>query len=254
MMKKILALLLVLLMSVALFACNEEPGETETTDGTINIGGEETSAQTGEEGSEIESGSTNVKIGDPGDYNYTDCDQVVYVNNPDSAVTLRSEDYVSMGSIAHGTELRRIGLSTDAANYWSKVLYKEKEYYVASKFLTTIKNPDEGFVEVSKTVVVNKQTGSLNIRNLPTLDGSAVIGWAHAGVETKVVAENTATGWYKVEFIPHGSTEVAYGYMRSSADYYVADSTATEATTTEAATEAPTEAATEAATQPEAGK
>ncbi|MBR3879639.1 MAG: hypothetical protein IKJ24_05925, partial [Clostridia bacterium] len=161
MIKKILALLLVLLLSVALFACNDNEEET-TDDGKINV---ETNDQTGDEtGNEIETGDVNTEIGDPGEYSYSERNETVYVNNPDSAVTLRSADYEPMGSIAHGTELKRIGLSTDNANYWSKVIYEEEEYYIASKFITTIKNPDEGFVEVTKTVVVNEQTGSLNIR------------------------------------------------------------------------------------------
>ncbi len=229
MIKKLLALLLVLILSVSLIACND--GEEETTDdGKINIT-EDTSDENDETGDEIETGSANEEIGDPGEYSYSECDQTVYVNNPGSAVTLRTADYEAKGSVAHGTELRRIGLSTDSANYWSKVIYEEQEYYIASKFLTTLKNADEGFVDVEKTVVVNEQTGSLNIRNLPTFEGSAVIGWAEAGVEIKVVAENATTGWYKIEFVPYGSEESTFGYIKSGADNFVQDEDATNAET-----------------------
>ncbi len=210
-------------MSVALFACNDGGEEEATSGNKININ-EETGASEGETGAEVgTSGVAGVEIGDPNEYSYSECNETVYVNNPDSAVTLRSATYESKGSIAHGTSLQRIGLSSDAGNYWSKVVYNEETYYVATKFLTTynINNIDEGFVAVEKVVVVNDETGSLNIRNIPTFEGSAVIGWAVAGVETKVVAENATTGWYKVEFTPYGSTEVAYGYIKSGADNFV---------------------------------
>ena len=169
---------------------------------------------------ETEIGTGSTAIGDPGEYDYTECDQTVYVNNPDSAITLRASNYEAKGSIPHGTELRRIGISDDASNYWSKVIYDEQEYFVASKFLTTISDPDEGFVAVDKTVVVNDKTGSLNIRNIPAMEG-IILGWAIAGEEIHVVAENTETGWYKIEFIPYGDTEVSYGYIKSAKDCFV---------------------------------
>lgn len=164
------------------------------------------------------------QIGNPGEYNYTICDETVYVNNLGSAITLRTADYEAKGAIPHGTELKRIGLSTDEANYWSRVIYEGETYYVPSKFLTDIKNPDEGFVAVDKIVVVNDNTGSLNIRNLPTYSGSVVIGWALAGEETKVIAENTESGWYKIEFVNY-SCETVIGYIRSDANLFVTDNT-----------------------------
>ena len=245
MIKKILALLLVLLLSVALFACNETEEDT-TDDGKIDIETQDTNAE-GETGDEVETGSTSAEIGDPGEYNYSERNETVYVNNPDSAVTLRTADYEPKGSIAHGTELKRIGLSTDGANYWSKVIYEEQEYYVATKFLTTIKNPDEGFVEVSKTVQVNDKTGSLNIRNIPAME-STIIGYADAGKDIKVIAENTTTGWYKIEFVDVDGKTLT-GYIASDAKYFVQDkNAATEVDTTEA-TEAGSEANTESASK-----
>jgi uncharacterized protein YgiM (DUF1202 family) len=242
MIKKILALLLVLLLSVALFACNET--EEDTTDnGKINIETEETGSEVGETGNEIETGKVNTEVGDPGEYSYSECNETVYVNNPGSAVTLRTAAYEPKGSVAHGTELKRIGLSTDEANYWSKVLYQENEYYVATKFLTTMQNPDEGFVEVSKTVQINEQTGSLKIRNIPTMESSTVIGYANTGKDVKVIAENTETGWYKIEFV-NADGETVQGYIASDAKYFVSNKAETE-TGTEAGTEATTEANTE---------
>ena len=247
MSKKIIAIVAALLIASSLCACDDKNKNGGGEDNTIDLGTNNGINNPTESGSEI--GTNKIEIGDPGEYTYTECDQTVYVNNPDSAVSLRSETYENKGSVPHGTELRRIGLSTDEANYWSKVIYNEQEYYVATKFLTTLKNADEGFVAVEKIVVVNEQTGSLNIRNLPTFDGSAVIGWAVAGVEIKVVAENTETGWYKIEFVPYGSTEVAYGYIASDAKWFVKDETSTEnnESSTESEPESETTAATESA-------
>lgn len=249
MSRKLLAILAALLVAASLCACNNNEEET-TDDGKINVNEEtdttsdESDSETDEIGSEIGTGSS--EIGDPNEYSYTECDETVFVNNPGSAVTLRSETYEAKGSVPHGTELKRIGLSTDEANYWSKVTYNNEEYYVASKFLTTINtnNPDEGFVDVEKTVVVNATTGSLRIRNIPSME-SSVIGHAEAGNDIKVIAENTETGWYKVEFVD-ANGETAVGYIASNPEYFVEPET--EATT-ESATEAETEAASESDTE-----
>lgn len=234
----VLAIMLALSMTVAFTACKDDKNN--------NNGGNEVTLPNGEtnDGTEDGNNSGNTEVGNPGEYSYSDCNETVYVNNPDSAVTLRTADYEAKGSIPHGTELKRIGLSTDEANYWSKVTYDGETYYVASKFLTDIKNPDEGFVAVDKIVVVNDETGSLNIRNLPTFNGSAVIGWALAGEETKVIAENTETGWYKIEFTAYGGEKMT-GYIKSGADNFVQDEKAP----------AETEAKNNATTEPEsAGK
>ncbi len=216
------ALIAAIIIVASFAACNDNnnPGETDGSN-QVSLPGDD------ESGDESGSGSsTPSEIGDPGEYSYNDCNETVYVNNPDSAVTLRSATYEACGSVAHGTELTRTGLSTDEGNYWSKVVYDGETYYIASKFLTDIKNPDEGFVAVDKIVVVNEQTGSLNIRNLPTFNGSAVIGYAKAGEETKVIAENTETGWYKVEFTAYGGEKMT-GYIKSGADNFVQDEDAT---------------------------
>lgn len=212
----VLAIMLALSMVIAFTACkdNENDGEGGNK---VTLSGDETTG-----GTDGGNNSGNTEVGNPCEYSYSDCNETVYVNNPDSAVTLRTADYEAKGSVPHGTELKRIGLSTDEANYWSKVTYKGETYYVASKFLTDINDPDAGFVAVDKIVVVNDETGSLNIRNLPTFNGSAVIGWALAGEETKVIAENTETGWYKIEFVAYGGEKMT-GYIKSGADNFVPD-------------------------------
>ena len=215
----ILALVLALSMAFAFTACNDNTGDGEesTKGNQVILPGDDT-----DDGTQNGNGGGNTEVGNPGEYSYSDCNETVYVNNPDSAVTLRSAEYEAKGSVPHGTELKRIGLSTDEANYWSKVTYDGETYYVASKFLTDIKDPDAGFVAVDKIVVVNDETGSLNIRNLPTFNGSAIIGWALAGEETKVIAENTETGWYKIEFVAYGGEKMT-GYIKSGADNFVQD-------------------------------
>ena len=247
MAKKILAIIMAALMVATFAACNETPEET-TEDGQINITtdettGTETETDT-ETGTEAQTGSN--KVGDPGEYEYsTDKNGTVYVNNPGSAVTLRSEDYAACGSVAHGTALERVGISTDEDNYWSKVLYEEKVYYVATKFLTTIGDPDAGFVEVTKTVVINEKTGSMNVRNIPSMEGT-IIGHVSCGVEITVLAENTETGWYKIEFT-NTSNEKAIGYIASNSEYFEKDKSETTDAATEANTESDTETSTEAA-------
>ena len=204
------ALILVVALVATLVACNN--GEQN---------GNESGSQV-ELPSESESGSGNgnggnTTIGDPGEYEYTACNETVYVSS--SAATLRTADYEAKGSVAQGTALVRTGVSTDEAGYWSKVTYEGETYYVASKLLTDIADANEGFVEVTKTVVVNKKTGSLNIRSLPTTKGSEIIGYAKAGVEITVIAENTTTGWYKVRFVNYDG-ETMTGYIASDAKYF----------------------------------
>jgi hypothetical protein len=257
MTKKILAIILAALMVASLAACTGGEGnETDTTDGKINITTEGTTANKTEEtteadtdtetGANVETGAPTV--GDPKDYEYTtEKNGTVYVNNPGSAVTLRSADYVAKGSVAHGTELQRIGISNDADNYWSKVLYQEKEYYVATKFLTTIKDADEGFVEVSKTVKINEKTGSMNVRNIPSMEG-AVICHVSCEKDVTVIAENTTTGWYKIEFVNNENKTVT-GYIASNKEYFVEDKSETGAKTTDAATETATETDGETSTE-----
>jgi len=241
MAKKILAIIMAALMVATFAACNTTPEET-TEDGQINITtdettGTETETDT-ETGTEADTGSTSV--GDPGEYEYsTDKNGTVYVNNPGSAVTLRSEDYAACGSVAHGTALERVGISTDEDNYWSKVLYQEKVYYVATKFLTTMSDPDDGFVDVTKTVVINEKTGSMNVRNIPSMEGT-VIGHVAHSVEITVLAENTETGWYKIEFT-NANNEKDTGYIASNSEYFVQDKNETTETDTEANTESDTE-------------
>ena len=214
------ALVLVVALVATLVACNNDQNPEESGSQVELPSGEEDNGNGNGNGN----GNTTAKAGDPGEYEYTACNETVYVSS--SAATLRTADYEAKGSVAQGTALVRTGISkarTDVANdeagYWSKVTYEGETYYVASKLLTDIKDPNEGFVEVNKTVVVNEKTGSLNIRSLPSTTGSEVIGYAIAGVEITVIAENTTSGWYKVQFVAY-SGETMTGYIASDAKYF----------------------------------
>lgn len=248
MTKKIVAIFISLLLTASVAAsvaaCGDKKGGSTGTEGNINVGtgGEEETVVIGTDSKGDPIYSATEKIGDPGEYSYTECDETVYVNNPGSEVTLRSAEYEAKGSLKHGTEIKRIGVSTDGNNFWSKIVYNGETYYMASKFITTMKNPTEGFVDVEKTVYISGKTGSLNIRNIPSMEGY-IIGHALAGVAIKVVAENTTTEWYKIEFVNVDGVKTT-GYIASDAKYY--DTTATE-NSTEAGTNAGTDAGTGAA-------
>ena len=220
------ALLLTASVAATVTACSKKGGGNTTSTGKVDIpsgSGEnvETNVETRQDGTD-ESGNPiyvpSTEIGDPGEYSYTECDETVYVNNPGSEVTLRSAEYKAMGSVKHGTKLQRTGISTDEANYWTKVVYNGETYYMASKFITTMKDPTEGFESVEKTVRIDPKTGSLNIRNIPSMEGY-IIGHAVSGVDIKVVGENTTTGWYKIQFINADNVQ-STGYIASDAKYF----------------------------------
>lgn len=233
MTKKIIVIFTALLLTASFCACSGGKGKgTQTTapNGTVNI-----ESQTGNEngtGDETGTGSVNdptKTAGDPKDYEYADKDDTVYaiVN-----VTLRTADYEDKGSVVAGTSFKRVGISTsdDEFNgYWSKVVHNEETYYVATKLITTLADPDAGFVAVDKTVVL--KTASINIRQLPEM-GDNIIGYFSEGDQIKVLAENTESGWYKVEFVKVGETEKSIGYIASDAKYFASE---TETTDTEAA-------------------
>ena len=72
-----------------------------------------------------------------------------------------------------------------------------------------------------------------------------VVGYYNKGDEVKVIAENTTTGWYKVEFTDYGGTKT-FGYVASDAKYYEADETTEETTTSSEETTAAKEETTTA--------
>ena len=239
MIKKILALALVFLMSVALFACTGT-GEEETTDsGKINVESEGTSAQEGETGEEIESEFTYDDTKNPGDYQYVEKNDKIYVLSPSGALNLRTADYQKKTSVKSGTELQRVAVSTDGV--WSKIIYaidgENFELYVNNKYITLLADFDAGFEAVEKTLVL--KTAGLKIHIAPEADEKwqedvKIVGYYAADDEIKVLAENKTTGYYKVEFTAYGGV-TAIGYISNNPEFFVGGETTTEAAT-EAAT------------------
>ena len=217
-MKKIAIILAVLLaLSICLIACNknqEEDDETptkkpaevttlgdedNTTDGngdTTTDGNEETTTD-GTQGGNIDVEKT---------YTFTDLEAPVnvYALKP---LNLREQpsfaEDVAKKSVNTGTELIKIAESNetdvdsnDVEYKWFKVKYEDKEYYVKSTLVTSLADPDEDFVEVEKTLYAK---GTLKVRLVPSMENEEV-GYINLGDEVKIIAENTASGWFKIEF------------------------------------------------------
>ena len=127
-------------------------------------------------------------------------------------------------SVNDGTELVKIAESNESAidsegnEYkWFKVKYDDAEWYVKSTLVTSMSNPDDGFTAVTKTLYLN--TKSLSIRLYPNTENPAV-GYLYKGDAVKIIAENTESGWYKIDF--EGSTYTPAGeyYVVSDAKYF----------------------------------
>ena len=221
-MKKIALLLAVLLMlSVCLIACNKtddtndddtstkDPAEVTTDNGEENVtGGEEVTTDPNQ------NNNTDVEK----EFTFTDLETPVSVYAL-KAINVRElpsfADDVAKKSVVKGTELVKIAESNetdvDSNNIeykWFKVQYEEKEYYVKSTLVTSLGNPDEGFVEVEKTLYAK---GSLKVRLVPSMENEEV-GYISTGAAIKIIAENTESGWYKIEF---------EGQYTEKGEYYV---------------------------------
>ncbi len=243
MSRKLLAIFSALLITASLCACNNVNGNEETTENhRIDIteatySGDVSEEETPESGSEIKVPDIET---DYTELEYTETNEKVYIIHPNGAVLLHGSKDVSDTSLANGAEVTRVAISTDGE--WSKVIYEEKTYYVYSKCLTTLENFDEGFVPCDLTVELAEGVESLSVRNTPTMD-THVVGYVYSETPIKVIALNTETGWYKVEYTPYGSDETAYGYIVSDAKWYKASEETTEAVTEEV-TEATSEEST----------
>ena len=237
--RRLLAIISALLISASLCACSGGK-EEETTDNKIEVPSrEETSSntETNEQGSQI-----NPPVADkaPGELEYTAKDGKVYILHENGAVNLRNADGTVFKSFDNGTEFERTAVSKDGE--WTKVKYEDKEYYVVTSCITDLKDLDEGFAKVEKTLKL--KTAALSIRMSPETTGR-VVGYYNEGDEVKVIAENTTTGWYKVEFTAYGG-ETTIGYVASDAKYYETDETTEETTTASEETTASTEESTTA--------
>lgn len=272
MTKRIIAIIAALLLALSLFACTEPEQTEETTTGNkIEIpttAGETTADETEsqeDESNAPESDTDKPSSSDaknPGEYTYTDCNETVYVyiiyneeNKGGDSVTLRAADYTYVTTLKVGDKVTKIGVSNDENGYWSKITVGDKTGYIASKFLTSINVLDPaGFEETSKTVNIAPLTGSLNVRDIPSMD-SNVIGWVTSETPVKVIGEDTVEGWYKIEFI-NANNETKIGYIASNPEYFETEEETTEAATEEITTEAvvETEAESTSETMAPAGK
>lgn len=225
MTRKLLAIFSALLIAASLCACNSEKEKESDTSGKINIGGETTdkagSETEDESGQGIGTGSQN-NTDNAESYTYTEKNDIVYIIHPNGAVKLHGDGETSDTSLINGSKINRIAISTDGS--WSKVVYENKTYYVVTKCLTTMSNLDEGFTDVSKTLHLD--VDALSIRITPSMDNHT-IGYFGKGDEVKIIAENTETGWYKVEFVNYDGDTVT-GYVADDDKYYTEKSTAAE--------------------------
>ena len=92
-----------------------------------------------------------------GKVKFTSVDEVVYAT---TAVNVRSDPSTShkpLSYLIYGEAVQRIGVGS---NGWSKVIYKGKEAYVASKYLTT--NKPSNYVVQLDTAELTRQIGIAN--------------------------------------------------------------------------------------------
>lgn len=265
MTRKIIAIFAALLLSVSLVACNNEEKTEETTTGTkieVPTTNDETTAdktetEETEDKTEETSEPNNSGAKDPGEYTYSDCNDTLYVYIVGGGdLTIRTAEYEYLGTLKHGDKVTRIGLSDDEDNYWSKITVGDKVGYVATKYLTNINVlAPAGFDDVTKTVNIEPLTGSLKVRDIPSMN-SDILGYVTSEEPVKVIGENTAIGWYKVEIVVEGKTVI--GYIANNPEYFVQnEETTTETTETvteEVTTEAVVETETETETAAPAGK
>ncbi len=225
-MKKLVILLAALLiLSVSLIACaspNDDEEETSKTPNEIvdstgedeTTGGEETSTDDNQGTDEPEK-----------TYTFTALEESVNVYALTN-LNLREQpsfaDSVAKKSVPTGTALIKIAESNETSidsndnEYkWFKVKYEDQEYYVKSTLVTSIEDPDDGFVEVTKTLYAK---GSLKVRVVPSMENEAA-GYINAGDAVKIIAENTATGWYKIEFEGKYTPKGEY-YVTANAEYW----------------------------------
>ncbi len=104
---------------------------------------------------------------------YTAADETVYATTTVHVRQSPSTESESIGSLFAEQSVERIGIGKDG---WSKVIYKDKEAYVFSEYLTTEKPPERPKIEVSirgeSTVDPNKSMVCLTFDDGPNPSSS----------------------------------------------------------------------------------
>ncbi len=223
--KKIIAIITALLLAASLASCaNDTPDEESTTDNNIIIPGTSDSTDGTDETESTETEDTSdtdeSETQEPAEIVFVDKKDTVYVLAQNQAANLRTAPSLDSStvhkSVPNGTALERIAVSEDGG--WSRVVYEEVECYIRSSLLTTLEDPDAGFVPVSKTLTLKS---SLFVRMAPYNAGepqTEAVDTLYAGDVVTVVAENTVSGWYKVTFDGTYATE---GYIVNNPKYFV---------------------------------
>ena len=227
-MKKLALLMAVLmLISAMLVACSkktQDEEDDETKDPSI-VQDDETDSETDTEDVTGEDETGTGEYVEPTTFTFTACDEkTIYTVG---AVNIRKEasfaNTVEKKSVVDHTALTKIAESNETAidsegnEYkWFKVKYEDSEWYVKSTLTTSLADPDEGFTAVTKTLYLNTQ--SLSVRQFPNTENAAV-GYLYKGDTVKVIAENTESGWYKIEFEGKYTPKGEY-YIVSDAKYF----------------------------------
>ncbi len=241
-MKKIISLVLAILMiAMVMVSCKKDGTGSESSTPIDSIpeapavSGSDTTAD-GSNPSESDKtpGANDVVV-------FTECDEKVYVVDV-KMLNLRStpdfdDDSAIAETVEYGTELRKIGVSTDGV--WSKVVYENNEYFVSSKYVATAKPEAIVFTDCDETVYVNQDA---YYRSIPSMADSAMVDTLAKGTAVKrtgVMYENPddseKLGWSRVEI------EGKVYYMRNSVLTTTAPETTPEsapATTPESTPEA----------------
>ena len=224
--RKLIAILTALLLTASLCACGDRNNENDTESGNkINISTEAPIGNETESGTDSE-GSEDVTV-EPVELVFSEKKDTVYVISSTNQVNLRSEPVVTDATarlvVDNGAELQRIAISQDGS--WSKVIYDGDEYYIKSTYVTTLKDLNEGFTEVSKTLYLTVE--SLYVRIAPDM-GNEAIDTIYKGNKVEVVAENTESGWYKIKFAGTYATEGYVAISSGATQYFSATEPAAE--------------------------
>ena len=219
-MKRIISLALALLMiAVSMAACSKKDNNGGATTPVETI--PSTPAATVDTTPTTTTPETNAPEGESADVVFTNCDELVYVVDA-KMLNLRKapnfNDDSLVGTVEYGTELRRIGVS----DTWSKVVYNNAEYYVSSKYVSTVKPLDSTtvFTEVNETVYVLRDA---NYRSVPSLADSTIVdtiakGTAitRTGIAYDTENDPEGLGWSRVEIVISESGDTEVYYMRNS--------------------------------------